>query len=114
MNAIDLNNDEFKPSSFRPVRLVMIILFIMLFISQAIKWYSHSVTLPRFCKNPELALHHLSEIISKQNPTGDKYEDRKPYIIAAKLIYLIPRQTNESVENYIHRVRAKLNQRCAL
>ena len=84
----------------------------MLFISQAIKWYSTSVTLPRYCEDPELALHHLEEIISKPEPAGDTRESRRPYIIAAKLIYLVPQKSNESIENYLHRVRTELSQRC--
>lgn len=104
--------DEFKPSNFKPVRFVFFIFLIMLFISQAIKWYSTSVTLPRFCEDPELALHHLEAIITKPTPAGDTREARRPYIIAAKLIYLVPQKSNESIENYLHRVRAELSQRC--
>lgn len=101
---------EFKATSFKPVRFILVILLIVLLISQMIKWYSHSVTLPRFCEDPELAIHHLQEIITQRSPAGET--SRRPYIIAAKLIYLIPRQANESVEHYIQRVRAELNQRC--
>ncbi len=103
---------EFEPSNFKPVRFVFFIFIIMLFISQAIKWYSTSVTLPRFCQDPELALHHLQEIITQRTPAGDGREARRPYIIAAKLIYLIPQKSNESSENYVHRVRGELSQRC--
>jgi len=104
------DDDEFKTASFKPVRFALVILLIILLISQMIKWYSHSVTLPRFCEDPELAIHHLQKIITSRNPAGE--DSRRPYIIAAKLVYLIPRQTNEAVDNYIQRVRAELNQRC--
>ena len=104
--------DEFKPTKFKTIPFMLIILFIILFISQAIRWYSSSVTLPRFCEDPELALHHLQEIITRHTPELAGREDRKPYIIAAKLIYLVPQKTNESVEDYIYRVRRELSQRC--
>ena len=84
----------------------------MLLISQAIKWYSTSVTLPRYCEDPEQALHHLEEIITKSSPAGNTRESRRPYIIAAKLIYLVPQESNESVKHYLHRVRTELSQRC--
>lgn len=110
------NNDsienEFQAANFKPVRFVFFILLIMLFISQAIKWYSTSVTLPRYCEDPALALHHLEEIITKPAPAGNTRESRRPYIIAAKLIYLVPRGSNESIENYLHRVRTELSMRC--
>jgi len=101
---------EFKATSFKPVRFIIAIFLIILLISQAIKWYSHSVTLPRFCEDPELALHYLEEIVTKRSPAGD--DPRRPYIIAAKLIYLVPKQADEPVNDYIHRVRRDLNQRC--
>lgn len=104
--------DDFKPSQFKTLPFIAIIFAIMLFISFAIKWYSHSVTLPRFCEDPELALHHLQEIISNKTPELTGRKSRKPYIIAAKLIYLVPQQTNESIADYIHRVRRELSRRC--
>lgn len=104
--------DEFVPANFKPVRFVFIILLVMLFISQAIKWYSSSVTLPRFCKDPESSMHHLEELISKDTPAGEGRIARKPYIIAAKLIYLVPQQSNESNKDYLHRVRGELSKRC--
>jgi len=103
-------NEEKVTTSFKPVRLVFVVLLIMLVISQAIKWYSHSVTLPRFCEDPELALHHLEEIVTQRSPAGE--QSKKPYIIAAKLIFLIPRQSDEPVQDYIHRVRTQLSQQC--
>ncbi len=110
---MEINQEEaFKPSNFKPVRFVFFIFLIMLLISQAIKWYSTSVTLPRYCEDPEQALHHLEEIITKPSPAGNTRESRRPYIIAAKLIYLVPQESNESVKHYLHRVRTELSQRC--
>ncbi len=106
------NNEEFVPANFKPVRFLFIILLIMLLISQAIKWYSTSVTLPRFCEDPESSMHHLEELITKRTPAGEGRLARKPYIIAAKLIYLVPQKSNESNTDYLHRVRGELSQRC--
>ncbi len=114
MNDSDLQDDKFKPGNFKPVQLVLIIFLIMIFISQAIKWYSQSVTLPRFCKDTELSLHHLQEVITRSTPAENNYTSRKPYIIAAKLIYLVPQQANEPVADYINRVRKVLNRKCRL
>ena len=104
--------DEFVPTKFKPVRFIFIILLVMLFISQAIKWYSTSVTLPRFCEDPEASMHHLEELITKRTPAGEGRVARKPYIIAAKLIYLVPQKSNESNKDYLYRVRGELSQRC--
>ncbi len=113
---MDINHEplenEFNGSAFKPVRFIIFIFLIMLFISQAIKWYSSSVTLPRYCEDPEAALHHLEEIMTKPEPAGHTRESRRPFIIAAKLIYLVPQESNESIENYLHRVRRELSKRC--
>jgi len=113
---MDTNNDHLKDDikdiEFKPIRFIFFIFLIMLFISQTIKWYSSSVTLPRYCEDPEAALHHLEEIMTKPEPAGHTRESRRPFIIAAKLIYLVPQESNESVENYLHRVRRELSKRC--
>lgn len=111
-NQSPYSNDEFVPTNFKPVRFLFIILIIMLLISQAIKWYSTSVTLPRFCEDPESSMHHLKALITQRTPAGEGRVARKPYIIAAKLIYLIPQKSNESNDNYLYRVRGELSQRC--
>jgi len=114
MTKNNTENDfaEFKPGSFKVLPFITIIFLIMLFISQAIKWYSSSVTLPRFCEDPQATLHHLDDLINKPTPAGEGREARRPYIIAAKLIYLIPQQSNESNKDYLYRVRGELSQRC--
>ncbi|MCU7835890.1 MAG: hypothetical protein KZQ83_11650 [gamma proteobacterium symbiont of Taylorina sp.] len=117
MSNYEISTDDFKPTKFKTIPFVFSILIIILFISQAIQWYSRSVTLPRFCEDPQLSLHHLQEIITQQPPHVKiaelaGREARKPYIIAAKLIYIIPQKANESIEDYIHRVHQELSQRC--
>jgi len=106
------NFADFKPTQFKTLPFIAIIFLIMLFISQAIKWYSNAVTLPRFCEDPPATLHYLDDLISKPTPAGEGRAARRPYIIAAKLIYLIPQQSNESNKDYLYRVRTELSQRC--
>lgn len=101
---------DFEPAAFKPVRFIMVVLLITVFISQAIQWYSQSVSLPRYCDDPEAALQYLEKIVSHPTPAGD--EAKKPYIIAAKLIFLVPRQSDEPVPDYIQRVRIYLRQQC--
>ena len=103
---------QFKPTNFKPLRFIFIIFLIMLGISQAVKWYSTSVTLPRFCEDPQATLHHLEELINNPTPAEDSRASRRPYIIAAKLIYLIPQHSNESNSDYLHRVESELSKRC--
>ena len=111
-NNTENNFVDFKPGHFKVLPFIAIIFLIMLFISQAIKWYSSSVTLPRFCEDPPATLHHLDNLLNKRTPGGEGRAARRPYIIAAKLIYLIPQQSNESNKDYLYRVRGELSRRC--
>lgn len=96
--------------AFRPLRVVGFVLFIMLAISGWLKWYTGAVSLPRYCDDPVATLHYLEKVLKEPRPAGD--ERRRPYIIAAKLIYLIPQLHDESIEAYLHRLEIRLAEQC--
>ncbi len=100
--------DEKPP--FRPLRLIVVVLLIMLAISLAAQWYSRNVTLPRYCKDPVQTLTDVHRLLTEDRPAGDG--DRKPYIIAARLTFLIPRETEEPLEDYLARLRQHLDRQC--
>jgi len=95
---------------FRPVRLVVIILFILLGISAAAQWYGSNVTMPRYCQDPAGALERVHRLLTEERPAGDG--DRKPYIIAARLTFLVPRNNTESLEAYLERLQRHIEQQC--
>ncbi len=95
---------------FRPVRLIGFVLISLLSISLWLKWYTGAVSLPRYCKNPVETLQHLEKVLTEKTPAQDNA--RKPYLIAAKLIYLIPQQSTESVPDYLKRLRARIEEQC--
>ena len=66
--------------------------------------------MPRYCKDPVGTLHYLEKVLTKKTPA--KNAPRRPYLIAAKLIYLIPQLPNESVENYLQRVQMRIGEQC--
>jgi hypothetical protein len=95
---------------FRPLRLVAVVLVIMLGISSAAQWYSSNITLPRYCEDPVGVLTHVRQLLTETHPAGD--EDRKPYIIAARLTFLIPQESEEPLTIYINRLRGHIEQQC--
>jgi hypothetical protein len=101
--------DEQK-APFRPLRLIVIILIILLSISFAAQWYGRNITMPRYCKDPVGVLERVHEVLTKKQPAGDG--DRKPYIIAARLTFLIPRESDEQLEVYIARLQRHIDQQC--
>ena len=95
---------------FKPWRLIAFVLFILLAISFWLKWYTGAVSMPRYCKDPVGTLHYLEKVLTEKTPAKDA--PRRPYLIAAKLIYLIPQQPDESIEDYLKRVRIRIGEQC--
>ncbi len=83
---------------------------VMMFVFNSADWYSKRAALPRFCENPVKVVEIVEEIITEKTPIkGDK---RRPYIVAAKLIFLVPRKNEEPMETYKQRLRDKISQSC--
>ncbi len=77
---------------------------------RAAEWHKDDVALPRFCDDPATHVTLLGRILTEPQPAGA--EARRPYIIAAKLLYLVPRREEEAVEAYLSRVRDSIEETC--
>jgi hypothetical protein len=82
----------------------------MLAISAISRWYARDVTLPRYCENPERVLADLRRVLTEKQPAGDGA--RRPFIVAARLTFLVPRNGDEPLEEYLERLRGHLAGRC--
>lgn len=99
-----------RKTPFRPLRLILVILLILLLISIAAQWYGEYVTMPRYCQYPDGVIGRVKRILNEKQPAGDG--DRKPYIIAARLMFLAPRQNDESQDGYIERLQQHIDKQC--
>lgn len=97
-------------SRFRPLRLLAGVLAVFAAISLMANWYARNVSLPRYCDNPQEAIHYLRKVITDAEPAGK--EKRRPYLIASKLIFLIPQESGESLDEYLERVAIRIEQQC--
>ncbi len=95
---------------FRPWRLIAAVFAVMLAISAASRWYARDVTLPRYCEDPERTLADLRRVLTEERPAGDGA--RRPFIVAARLLFLIPRDGDEPLEGYLGRLREHMAGRC--
>jgi len=102
--------DPGKTKEFSPWPLILVITATLLLVPVWSYWYADHVSLPRYCKNPELSLQQLEQVIREKKPAGDG--ERKPYIIAAKLLFLVPQDSNESIPAYLSRIRGILRVQC--
>lgn len=85
---------------------------VMLFIFNSADWYANKSALPRFCENPAQAVAIVEKIMTSPTPTEGK--KRRPYIIAAKLIFLVPREQDEVMPDYLVRLRNRISQSCGV
>lgn len=84
----------------------------MLFIFNSADWYAQNAALPRYCEDPHQAVEIVREILTSDMPGDGK--ERRPYIIAAKLIFLVPQEEGEAMDVYISRLRSKISQSCGV
>ncbi len=99
-----------QTAAFHPARLVLTILLILLGISAAAQWYSRNITLPRYCEYPVSVMQRVYQVLTEKTPAGAG--DRKPYIIAARLTFLVPRDSNEALNDYMNRLQRYIDQQC--
>jgi hypothetical protein len=95
---------------FRTAPVVLVVLSALSLISLANGWYARQVALPRYCQQPELALQRIAAVITESRPAGDG--PRRDYIVATKLLHLVPRTVDEPFDVYLERVRYRLRHEC--
>jgi len=95
---------------FNPLHLIGFVLLMLLAISLWLRWYTGAVSMPRYCKNPSETLYYLEKVLTEERPAQEG--SRRPYLIAAKLIYIIPQQRNEPVPDYLRRLETRITEQC--
>ncbi len=109
MKTVPSLPDRNRPG-FRLLPLILVVTAILLAIPLWLNWYSERVSLPRYCNNPQQTLIHLRQILTEPEPAGT--ESRRPWLITAKLLFLLPRRSDEDINNYLLRVGEYLRKRC--
>jgi len=84
----------------------------MLFIFNSADWYAKNSALPRYCANPQQSVEIVREILTSDTPGEGK--ERRPYIVAAKLIFLVPQEQGETMQAYMTRLRHRISQSCGV
>ncbi len=73
-------------------------------------WRAETALLPRFCEDPAGTIAIVRAILRDPDPThGQKH---RPYIIAAKLIFLVPQHPDEPETAYLDRLRGRIDESC--
>jgi hypothetical protein len=99
-----------RRGSFNPVAAVLIVALLLSAVTLGSGWYADKVSMPRYCEDVPETMRLLEEVLTKERPAGTG--SRVSYLIAAKIAYLQPRQSSESIPAYVERMRVHLQRRC--
>ena len=108
---MNCENSAQKTGMKRLVIVFAVTLGVMLAIFRFAGWRAEHALLARYCAAPAATIGHVNEILEKGGP--DAGEKRRPYIIAAKLIFLVPQESDEPLEAYLARLRQRIDTRCS-
>lgn len=106
-----MNDAQGRSPGFHPLRVIIPVVVALLAISWWSRWYAGAVSVPRYCEDPGEALRLLERVVNEPEPAGD--DARRPYLVAAKLLFLVPREGDEPVSRYLLRVERYLDSHCA-
>ena len=68
--------------------------------------------MPRYCEDPMQTLERVRQLMTEKTPAADDFESRRPFIVIAKLLFLIPRNSEEDEAAYLLRIRQYLEEQC--
>jgi len=82
----------------------------MLFAFASAEWYASDSAMPRYCEDREGVVERVGLILTKNEPVGSG--NKRPFIVAAKLIFLVPMNSGEPVGDYIERLTRHIDKVC--
>ena len=82
----------------------------MLFIFNSADWYATNAALPRYCEKPVETIEIVHEILVSDTPSAG--QEKRPYIVAAKLIFLVPQADDEPLDDYLDRLNVRISEVC--
>jgi len=92
--------------------LIVGVLVMLLMLTLANQWYAQNVAMPRYCEDPVQTLERVRRLLTEKTPAEDDFSSRRPYIVAAKLLFLIPSNSEEDEAAYLLRIRQYLEEQC--
>ncbi len=83
---------------------------ILRFVFSSAEYYGDQVGLARYCGDPVATIDRVKMILASDIPSDGN--ERRPYIVAAKLLYLVPQLHDETIEAYSVRLLEEIEERC--
>ena len=101
---------DVSPAGFNPLKIIIPVLLALLSISLMSQWYANNISFPRYCKQPEVTLQFLHALVVEDVKIDN--DQRRQYMIAAKLLFLYPKESSESSSDYMLRMRQLIMSEC--
>lgn len=95
---------------FSPLKIIVPVLLALLAISTMAQWYARHVSLPRYCAQPDITVQNLERLLDETPKIDDA--QRRGYMVAAKILFLHPREDSENKADYLARVRLLISSEC--
>lgn len=83
---------------------------VMLYVAHMADNRAGTALLRRYCDDPAAHVALVKRILTKADPADGG--TRRPYIIAAKLIYIVHQNVNEPVPSYLQRLHTSIVASC--
>ncbi len=83
---------------------------ILVFVTWMAEQRADDTLLRRYCGDIDYHVELVKKILTESEPSGE--EKRRPYIVAAKLIYIVQQNANEPVQSYLERLRITIKSAC--
>ena len=95
---------------FNPLKIIIPVLLALLSVSLMSQWYARQVSFPRYCSSPEATLAALQVLLEEDGVIDN--DQRRKYMVAAKMLFLHPRENNETSADYLQRLRQLMLSEC--
>ena len=82
----------------------------LLTVFHAAEWYAEQVSIPRYCADPDGAIERVRATLSQSRPAAEG--STRSYVVAAKLLYLVPQDEGEADAAYLARLRLRIAETC--
>lgn len=99
-----------KIAMLRIISVIGVAGMVMIFTFNLVEWYGEKNAVPRFCEDPDGYVSRVREILTESSPVGEGA--KRPYMVAAKLIFLFPQTSDEDVDAYVFRLQQTLAVKC--
>jgi len=94
----------------RIATVMIVTALVMIGVFRGARWYADNSAMPRYCNSPDTALALVRNVM--EGRTEGYAQDKRSYLVASKLLFLVPQKDGEAEDIYLARLRGEILSRC--